>query len=172
MRMWKGGPRPAPSGWTSLRTQTSRTRSTIHTQPCRSPRTSTKAVSAQRDREQPSPPIVGGTAHCLGTARSRVLSQCHPPSAPCTQGHTCSPLRAAHTQAPGHSQAQPHTASQQGMQRWASSPCACVVSCLYPRAHTMHAHNYFPHMLGQVPTVSRGAPPPALAHSLAAGRKG
>lgn len=33
----------------------------------------------------------GGKAHCLGTARSQVLNQCHLPSAPYTQGHTCSP---------------------------------------------------------------------------------
>lgn len=33
------------------------------------------------------------THHVLGTATSRVLSQCHLPSAPYTQGHTCPPTR-------------------------------------------------------------------------------
>lgn len=93
--MWRGGPRSAPSGWTSLRTQTSRTKSTTRTRPCRSPQTSTKAVSVQSDQSVQSAlrSHHGGKAHSLGIARSRVLSRCHLPSAPTTQGHRRSPTR-------------------------------------------------------------------------------
>ena len=85
----------------------------------------------------------------------------HPPSAPYTQGHTCSPLRPAHTQASSHSQAQPYANSQQDTKHRASHPYACPVSCpcVYTCSHKGMHTTLAPTCWAKSPPVPRAAPP-------------
>lgn len=148
VRMWKGGPRPAPYGWTSLRTQTSRTRSTIHTRLCRSPRTSTKAVSVQSDREQPFPPTMGARPTAWALPGPRCPSTFSPlPTPRVTHAHLSDLPTCRHRATLRHSLTLTLSKTQN------TEP----LTPMHVRAHTNACTQLFPHVLGQVPTCPQSS---------------
>lgn len=147
-----------------LRTQTSRTRSTIHTQLCRSPRTSTKAVSVQSDREQPSPPTIKASP----TARALPSPRC-----PANAMHLQSPTpRVTHTHLSDspthrHQAAVRHslllTLSKLRNTEPLTPMHARSPALVYTHVHTNACMQPFPHMLDQVSTHPQSSfSPPSL----------